>query len=284
MRMSVAPPRGTFSDSVGGMKITTLNANGLRSADRRGFRDWLRKSRPDVLCLQEIRATPDVLEPELASPRGWATAWNPAAQKGYSGTAVWARTGLVGGKAKARFTLGNGHGRGEEEGRVVGMHLPATPERGALDVWSLYMPSGSSGPERQAWKYEYMEHIRPWMLSLLTSGRPALVCGDINIAHTPMDIRNARQNEGNSGFLPAERAWMTGLLEAGWRDLFREANPTLVAYSWWSNRGRARENDVGWRIDYVLATPGVTVRSVTIERDADLSDHAPVSAEVEVAP
>lgn len=256
------------------MKITTVNVNGLRSAGRRGFREWLARSAPDVLCLQEVRATREVLPPELADPPGWDCGWHPAEKAGYAGTAVWARRGLA--AAAPAVTVGCGHARGQQEGRAVGIHLPE------LDVWSLYMPSGSAGPERQAWKYEYMEHIFPWMERIAASGRPALVCGDINIAHTAMDIRNARSNEKNSGFLPEERAWMSRLLAAGWRDIFREANPTLEAYSWWSNRGRARENDVGWRIDYLLATRGVSVRSVTVERDAELSDHAPVSAEVDV--
>lgn len=254
------------------MKITTLNANGLRSADRRGFRKWLAKSRPDVLCLQEIRVDAESLEPALQKPRGWRCGWNHAQKKGYAGTSIWAKASLFPKGSEARFTVGCGHARGMEEGRLVGLHLPE------LDVWSLYMPSGSSGPERQAWKFQYMEHVLPWMEGILRSGRPAVVCGDINIAHTPRDIRNARSNEKNSGFLPEERAWLDRLVAMGWRDLFREVNPDLVAYSWWSNRGQAREKDVGWRIDHIWATPGLCAQAVTIEREADLSDHAPVSA------
>ncbi|MFZ5482415.1 MAG: exodeoxyribonuclease III [Myxococcota bacterium] len=253
------------------MKVTTLNVNGLRSAERRGFRKWLARSKPDVLCLQEVRADESCVEPALWKPRGWRVAWHPAQKKGYAGTAVWARD------KGARFTVGCGHPRGQEEGRLVGAHLEG------IDVWSLYMPSGSSGPERQAWKYEYMEHVYPWLARVIASGRPTLVCGDVNIAHTPKDIRNARSNEKNSGFLPDERAWLDKLVAMGWRDLFREANPTLEAYSWWSNRGQAREHDVGWRIDHIWATPGVVVEKVVIEREADLSDHAPVSAWVRVA-
>lgn len=251
------------------MKITTLNVNGLRSADRRGFRDWLARAEPDVLCLQEIRADQASLEPELWAPPGWRCAWNPAQQKGYSGTAVWVRDAHP-----ATFTIGTGHARGDAEGRVAGAHLAD------LDVWSLYMPSGSSGPDRQAWKFEYMEHIAGWLAARLVSGRPTLVCGDINIAHTAMDIKNAKGNAKNSGFLPEERAWMTTLCAGGWQDAFRVANPETVAYSWWSNRGQARANDVGWRIDYVLASPNVVIRESMIERHASLSDHAPVSASV----
>jgi len=253
------------------VKITTLNVNGLRSAERRGFRAWLDRAAPDVLCLQEVRADQGSLAPDLWAPPGWTVAWHIAAQKGYSGTAVWVRAPHA-----ATFTVGTGHERGDAEGRVVGAHLDA------LDVWSLYLPSGSSGPERQDWKYAYMEHMWAWLAARRATGRPTLVCGDINIAHTAMDIRNAKPNEKNSGFLPEERAWMTRLFATGWQDAFRTANPDTVAYSWWSNRGQARAKDVGWRIDYLFATPEVRVVESFIERDAGLSDHAPVSAVIRV--
>lgn len=251
------------------MQIATLNVNGLRSAERRGFSSWLDKARPDVLCLQEIRADLDALEPALRAPAGWTCGWNPAQKKGYAGTAVWVR-----GDLPVTFTAGTGHSRGDEEGRVVGAHLPN------LDVWSLYMPSGSSGPDRQAWKFEYMEHMWEWLTARREAGKPTLVCGDINIAHTAMDIKNAKGNAKNSGFLPEERDWMTRLFGTGWKDAFRAANPDLVAYSWWSNRGQARAKDVGWRIDYLFATPDVHIAASRIDRDASLSDHAPVIAEI----
>jgi len=247
------------------MKVTSLNLNGLRSAERRGLRRWLARAKPDVLCLQEIRCDAECAPPSLWRPRGWSVAWHPAAQKGYAGTGVWAR------RRDVHFSIGNGHPRGDAEGRAVGVHLPG------LDVWSVYMPSGSSGPERQAWKYEYMAHLGAWMARLSASGRPALVCGDWNLAHRPIDLKNWRANQKHSGFLPDERAWLDRQLSAGWRDVFRELYPERVAYTWWSNRGRAREKDVGWRLDYFLATPGVHVTDVVIERHAGLSDHAPVS-------
>jgi exodeoxyribonuclease-3 len=252
------------------IKITTLNVNGLRSAERRGFRRWLRRAQPDVLCLQEIRCDEESAPKTLWRPRGWKVGWHPASKKGYAGTAVWSRS------AETHFTIGNGHPRGDLEGRAVCAHLPE------LDVWSLYMPSGSSGPERQAWKFEFMAHAWDWLERLRIANRPTLICGDINIAHRAIDLKNWRSNQKNSGFLPEERAWMDRLLASGWRDLFRERYPDKVAYSWWSNRGRAREKDVGWRIDYVLATPGVSVVEYAIERDAGLSDHAPVSAWIEI--
>jgi exodeoxyribonuclease-3 len=252
------------------MRITTLNVNGLRSAERRGFSPWLARAKPDVLCLQEVRALPDDLPPELRAPSDYAVQWFAAQKKGYSGTAVWSRRKTV------RHTVGTGHLRGDEEGRIVGVHLPK------LDVYSVYLPSGSNGEERQAWKDEYLDHVFPWMEQILRSGRPALVCGDLNIAHTPMDIRNAKSNEKNSGFLPRERAWLDKLVASGWRDLFREVNPQSQAYSWWSQRMNAYNNDVGWRIDHIWATPSVRCSAVSIEREARLSDHAPVHAEIEV--
>ena len=253
------------------MRITTLNCNGLRAAEKKGFSSWLARAAPDVLCLQEVRAEETDVPAALWQPQGWHARWHPAAKKGYSGTAVWSRA-----PGETRFTVGTGHERGDGEGRITGVHLPD------LDVWSMYLPSGSSGPERQAWKFEYLAHVMPWMRERITSGRPTLVCGDLNIAHTPMDIRNAKSNEKNSGFLPEERAWLSELVSLGWRDLFREKNPTVQAYSWWSQRGNARANDVGWRIDHIWATPGVQVERVWIEREAGLSDHAPVHAEITV--
>lgn len=253
------------------MKVTTLNVNGLRSAERRGFSAWLKRHKPDVLCMQEIRCDEETLGPELWKPRGYAAGWTPAHQKGYAGTAVWAKKKP--GRA-VRFSSGAGHLRADAEGRATCASLPG------LDVWSMYLPSGSSGPDRQAWKMEFLEHITPWFARVLESGRPTLVCGDLNIAHQAIDLKNWRSNQKNSGFLPEERAWFTALLASGWRDAFRELNPDSHAYSWWSNRGNARENDVGWRIDYVLATPGVPLVRAAIERDAGLSDHAPVSVEL----
>ncbi len=252
------------------MKVTTVNLNGLRSAERRGFKSWLAKSKPDVLCLQEVRCDAGVAPPALWKPRGWKVAWHPAEKKGYSGTAVWSRHTVTG------FSIGTGHPRGDLEGRVVGAHLDG------IDVYSCYLPSGSSGPERQAWKMEFLDHVLPWLEARLASGRPTLVCGDLNIAHRPIDLKNWRANQKNSGFLPEERAWMDRVFSAGWRDVWREVHPERAEYSWWSNRGQARAKDVGWRIDYLLASPGIRVTDAVIERDADLSDHAPVSAWVEV--
>ncbi len=261
------------------LHVTTLNCNGLRSAERRGFLAWLGRAAPDVLLLQEVRADAESLPAALLAPAGWRVAWHFAQKKGYAGTAVWVREGAP--VRDVTFTRGCGHARGEEEGRVAGAHLTLADGR-VLDAWSMYLPSGSSGPERQAWKFEYMAHVERWLAERLASGRPTVVGGDLNIAHTAMDIKNAKGNVKNSGFLPEERAWFGDRLSEGWQDAFRVANPETVAYSWWSNRGNARANDVGWRIDYLLASPQLRVRASSIDRGASLSDHAPVTAELTI--
>lgn len=243
------------------MRISTLNLNGLRSASRRGLKEWLAQSKSDVLCLQEVRAHVGDVPADLFE--GWTMHWNPALQAGYAGTGILTRhPGTV--------QRGCGLSRADEEGRVIGISLPD------LDVWSIYFPSGSSGPERQAWKMEFLAYMRPWLDARLAFGRPTVVCGDINIAHTAKDIKNAKGNEKNSGFLPEERQWLTRLFDSGWRDAFREEDPNRVAYSWWSTRANAFNNDVGWRIDQQWLSPTVPKGKVQIDRMARLSDHAPV--------
>lgn len=246
------------------MKITTLNLNGLRASAKKGFRDWLLRTQPDVLCLQEVRATPEDAPEGIFE--GWDVHWNPAQKKGYAGTAIV--TQKYGSVQIIRDLPRVG-----EEGRLIGISLEA------LDVWSVYVPSGSSGDEKQAWKMEFLGWFRPW-LDARRSERPAVICGDINICHTPKDIKNAKGNEKNSGFLPEERAWLSSLFSSGWQDAFRQCNPDAQTYSWWSQRGGAYDRDVGWRIDQHWLSPGLLPAKVWIEREARLSDHAPVHLEL----
>lgn len=247
--------------------LCTLNLNGVRAAGKRGFSEWIADRSPDVLCLQELRAMPDQVGDDLRSPEGYSARWNPASKKGYAGTAVYSRD------VADRYRHGVGLDWADDEGRAV---------RADYDGWSaisLYVPSGSSSEERQQRKFGAMEHLRGWFARLLEEDRPIAVCGDINIAHTPLDIHAPKRNEKNSGFLPEEREWLDGILETGWVDVLRTLHPDEPGlYSWWSNRGRAREKDLGWRIDYVLATPSLAERATEswIEKDAGLSDHAPV--------
>ncbi len=249
------------------LTVCSLNANGIRSAEAKGFKRWLKRNTPDILCLQELRAAPDQVADDVRSPAGYNTRWVTADKKGYSGVATYARDGAD------RHTVGCGLAWADSEGRVlVGEHADLT-------VLNVYVPSGSSGPERQAKKLEYLAHFLRFARRIARSGRPAVLCGDINIAHTALDIHDPRGNARNSGFLPEERAWFAKLLASGWVDVLRELHPeTPGLYSWWSNRGRARELDRGWRIDYVLATPNLAQRAqrAWIDKRAGLSDHAPV--------
>ncbi len=250
------------------MKITTWNVNGHRAAVRKGFRRFLRQLAPDVLLLQEIRCRPEQLEAKEARPRGWHVHWNPAEKKGYAGTAVWSRRPI-----ELLSTGLDGH---DDEGRVT---LVRT---GGVVCASVYLPSGSSSEEAQARKEAWMARFRPWMAELARSEEPVVVGGDLNVAHREIDIHNPRGNAKNSGFLLHERAWFGALLDEGWTDLQRTHEGDVQGpWSWWSNRGRARELDRGWRIDYLLGNAAAAARlegADTLRQGGIVvSDHAPVS-------
>jgi exodeoxyribonuclease III len=250
-----------------GFTLASLNCCGIRSAERRGFLPWLQRTRPDVLCLQEVRAWPDQVPAELRCPPAYNSRWLVPPRKGYSGVATYSRA------SPDRYAEGSGLPWGDHEARVL------RADFGALSVVNLYMPSGSSGADRQILKFDYLAHWAEYARGLLAEGRPMALCGDFNIAHTELDIRNAKGNAKNSGFLPAERAWFSELLAQGWVDVVRTLHPGVPhLYSWWSNRGEARSKDVGWRIDYVLCSPPLAAlaREAWNEKGAGLSDHAPV--------
>ncbi|GAB4185745.1 MAG: exodeoxyribonuclease III [Phycisphaeraceae bacterium] len=255
------------------MRITTWNVNGLRAALRKGFEEHLNRINPDVLLLQEVRALPEQLPKLWIEPAGWQVHWHPARRKGYSGVAAWSR--------RPMSILGTGLGRedADEEGRVLSVKIDG------IRLVSVYLPSGSSGDHRQAEKERWMDRFLPWAHRLAKSRVPTLLGGDFNIAHTERDIFYAKSNEKTSGFLPHERAWFGRLLDSGWQDVVREqVGDVQGPYSWWSNRGRARELDRGWRIDYWLANRAAAkrVRSAHIDRPAGLSvsDHAPVTVDL----
>lgn len=253
------------------MRITTWNVNGLRAALRKGFAEHLEQIAPDVLLLQEVRALPEQLPAEWQTPEGWHTHWNPAEKKGYSGTAIWSRhpfelvrTGLTDDKP-------------DSEGRVVHIRI------GELELASVYLPSGSSGPERQAVKDQWLADFRSWLGK--NSDVPMIFGGDLNVAHTQQDIFHWKSNQKTSGFLPHEREWFGEMLDSGWHDLIREHfGDRDGPYSWWSNRGKARELDRGWRIDHFLCNAKIRDRfeSASICREAGItvSDHAPVTVEL----
>lgn len=256
------------------IRITTWNVNGLRAAIRKGFSQQLSQISPDVLLLQEIRCLPEQLPEEFRSPAGWHVIWNSASRPGYSGTAIWSRSPirLIDREIGCQKTDG--------EGRLIHAEVHG------LEVAAVYLPSGSSGPERQAVKEIWMKQFRKWVAARRDAAA-LILGGDLNIAHTEQDIFYAKANANTSGFLPHERRWFGQLLKSGWSDLVREHYGDIQGpYSWWSNRGRARELDRGWRIDYLLgnAQARPLFRSASIDREAGLSisDHAPVSVDLEL--
>jgi exodeoxyribonuclease-3 len=255
------------------MRITTWNVNGLRAAVRKGFGDCLAQIAPDVLLLQEVRCTPKQLDPRWAGPVGWHVHWHPAERKGYGGTSVWSRRPmqLVG--------RGLGDGDGDADGRVI------TVQVRDVTLICVYLPSGSASPERQAYKEAWMDRFFPWVRRMASRRGPVVLGGDLNIAHTQRDIYYAKSNEKSSGFLPQEREWFGRLLETGWSDFVRlQFGEVDGPYSWWSNRGRARELDRGWRIDYLLGNRAAAQRwrKAWIYREGGLtvSDHAPVTIDL----
>ena len=250
------------------MRVTTFNCNGIRSAASKGFFGWLLKERPEIICLQEIRAQQSQLQDNVYKPPGYHCYYFDANKKGYSGTAIYST------REPDRVIRGFDWKLADEEARFIQADFDD------LSVISLYMPSGASGPERQQVKFEFLDRFKPLLESLVRDGRQYVICGDWNMCHQPIDLKNWRANQKNSGFLPQERAWLGSLYdEVGYVDAFRHLYPERHAYSWWSNRGQARANNVGWRLDYHLVTPGLVaeLESAVIYTDQNFSDHAPVT-------
>jgi exodeoxyribonuclease III len=251
------------------MRIITLNLNGIRSAANKGFYPWLQKVQPDIICLQEIKAQADNLTEEMLAPDGYHGYFHYAQKKGYSGVGIYT-------KQKPDVII---EGLGIEEIDAEGRYLEC--QFGHLSVISLYLPSGSSGEERQAFKFNVMARFMLHLEQLIKSGFEVVICGDWNIAHQEIDLKNFKGNKKNSGFLPEERAWMTDIFSrVGWVDVYRKLYPetTDASYTWWSNRGQAWAKNVGWRIDYQIATPGLAKKAVeaNIYKDERFSDHAPL--------
>jgi exodeoxyribonuclease-3 len=250
------------------MRVITLNVNGIRSAERKGLAHWLTRGTPwDVVCLQEIRATPDDVPAPLRAPRRAFAHFHPAERRGYAGVALYARHA-------PRVTTGFGCAEFDREGRYL------EADFGELAIVSVYLPSGSAGPHRQASKFRFLEAFLPHLVALRKRRKKEIIlCGDWNIAHQPIDLRNWRSNQKNSGFLPEEREWLTRVLaEIGFVDVFRRVDPRPEQYTWWSNRGQSWAKNVGWRIDYQIATPAIAsrARAAVIYRTKRFSDHAPL--------
>ncbi|GAA4685113.1 exodeoxyribonuclease III [Streptomyces youssoufiensis] len=257
--------------------VATVNVNGLRAAAKKGFTPWLAATEADVVCLQEVRAEPEQLPAEVREPEGWHVVHAPAAAKGRAGVSLYTR------QRPERTQIGFGSTEFDASGRYLEADLPG------LTVASLYLPSGEAGTPRQEEKERFMGEFLPYLKELreraAASGREVLVCGDWNIAHREADLRNWKANRKSAGFLPEERDWLGRLFdEGGYTDVVRRLHPDVEGpYTWWSYRGKAFDNDSGWRIDYHVATPGLAERAISavVERAAsyDLrwSDHAPVT-------
>jgi len=264
-------------------RIISLNLNGIRSAARKGAFAWLAAQDADVICVQELKAQEADMTAELLASvthTGW---FHYAQKKGYSGAGLYARVPPVG------TCIGFRSQEFDAEGRYVRADFDRTPNNHSgidkLSVISLYLPSGSSSPERQEAKFRFLEEFMPHLAMLKKeseeTGREFVLCGDWNIAHREIDLKNWRSNQKNSGFLPEERAWLTRVFdELGWVDVYRRLHPetTGESYTWWSNRGQAWANNVGWRIDYQIATPGIAARAraASVYKEARFSDHAPL--------
>lgn len=250
------------------MRIISINLNGIRSATTKGFFDWLALQDADVICLQELKAQEADMTEQMLMPHGYHGYFHYAQKKGYSGVGIYSRV------KPEKVIIGLGIEEFDAEGRYI------CADFAGYSVVSLYLPSGSSGEERQQVKFDFMAAFLPHLQELRASGREVIVCGDWNIAHKEIDLKNWRGNKKNSGFLPEERAWLTKLFdEVGFVDVFRVVHPELEAYTWWSNRGQAWAKNVGWRIDYQIATPGIAQRakSASIYKEQRYSDHAPLT-------
>lgn len=255
------------------MRIITLNCNGIRSAGRKGLFRWLPRQRADLVCLQETKAQEHQLEGGAFRPAGYHCHYFDAEKKGYSGVALFSR-------AKPDEVI---RGFGVEEFDREGRYIEA--RFGRLSVVSVYMPSGSAGPLRQASKFRFLASFLPYLAQLRRRRRDYVLCGDFNIAHRPIDLRNWRANQKNSGFLPEERAWLDEVFgRIGFVDAFREVNPRPDQYTWWSNRGQAWAKNVGWRIDYQVVSPGLRGRATgaAIYKAKRFSDHAPLTMDYEL--
>lgn len=250
------------------MRIISANLNGIRSAANKGFFEWFRAQGADVLCVQETKAQRHQLQDAVFTPEGYHAFFHDAQAKGYSGVALYSK------RAPDTVIQQLGWEPFDREGRFIEARW------GDLSVVSLYLPSGTSGAERQTFKFAVMEWLVPHLKEWQACGRQFVLCGDWNIAHKNIDLKNWRGNQKNSGFLPEERAWLDRLFgEVGWLDAFRTLYPDATdEYTWWSNRGQARAKNVGWRIDYQIITPNLrnALRRAAVHRTDRFSDHAPL--------
>ncbi|MBI0097628.1 MULTISPECIES: exodeoxyribonuclease III [unclassified Snodgrassella] len=249
------------------MRIISANVNGIRSATSKGFIDYLAQAQADIVCVQELKAQEADMTEQMKHPLGMYGAWHTAVKRGYSGVAIYSK------QQPDDVQIGLGWEDFDHEGRYV------RADFGKLSVISVYLPSGSSSEGRQQAKFCFLDKFLPVLRELQALQRDIVICGDWNIAHQNIDLKNWRGNLKNSGFLPEEREWLSQIInELGWVDIWRTLYPEIPGYTWWSNRGQAYAKDVGWRIDYQMATPALAAcaQTATIYKEEKFSDHAPL--------
>jgi exodeoxyribonuclease-3 len=249
------------------VRVISINVNGIRAAHRKNFFIWLQKQDADIVCVQETKAQVEQLTEEIIKPKGYYSYFNDALKKGYSGVAIYSRI------EPDKIIDKIGWREADDEGRYLQANF------GKLSIVSLYLPSGSSSEERQIIKFDFLDRFISVLKKIRRQKREYIICGDWNIAHKKIDIKNWKGNQKNSGFLPEERSWMDNLFnKLGMVDSFRVVNQEAEQYTWWSNRGQSWAKNVGWRIDYQIVTPGLKdkIKTVSIYKDERFSDHAPL--------
>lgn len=252
------------------MKIASYNVNGIRSALSKGLLDWIKYESPDVLCLQEIKADHGAIDKSLFEPLGYQSYWHPAEKKGYSGVAILSK------QTPEHVEIGCGDDSIDREGRIIRADFKD------LSVMSVYIPSGSSGEDRQSYKMEWLDFYGDYIKKLRGKHEKLALCGDFNICHRPIDIHDPVGNKNSSGFLPEEREWMENFIQSGWVDSFRTLHPEPHQYTWWSFRANARAKNKGWRIDYIMLSAALApqLKDALILPQAVHSDHCPLYAVV----
>jgi exodeoxyribonuclease-3 len=252
------------------MRIFSWNVNGLRAVARKGFLDWLAEESPDVVCLQEVKAREVDVDDSLVCPEGYHAYWNSAERKGYSGVLTYTK------KKPDNIFRGMGIERFDIEGRIVRLEFPE------FDLLNVYFPNGTSGDERLQYKMDFYQAFLNHCQSLRAKGKKLIVTGDVNTAHKAIDLKNAKANEKNSGFLPIEREWMDRFVAHGYVDTFRLFHPEPDHYTWWTYRANARPRNIGWRIDYFFVTEDMVdqVQDAFIHPHVMGSDHCPLGLEI----
>jgi exodeoxyribonuclease-3 len=246
------------------------NVNGIRGIQKKGFLDWLLAESPDILCIQETKADPDVLPRELLEPNGYVSYWHSSARKGYSGVAVYTK------EKPTAVDTSMGVDRFDVEGRFIRLDFPE------FILFNVYFPNGKMGPERLKFKLEFYDHFFEMIESLRKTNTHLIIVGDVNTAHNEIDLARPKSNSKVSGFLPVERKWMDRIVSAGYVDTFRNFHPDTVQYSWWDMKSGARQRNVGWRIDYVIVTKEMLgmVHRAYIMGEVTGSDHCPVGVDL----